>query len=160
MGEKIEERTVVQKVLRSLPDRFDSKISSIQEMKELYILKMDEIHGILTDHEMRKGIPSSKDAEFKASKSKKEKGWNTNSDVSDVESELVKFLWRLKKGSKVKGKNPLIFFNRGRIGHYTQSFLISMKLTMRKEGYTKIKYLLRRISFLRKMNLMRMNMWL
>lgn len=54
LGEKIQESTVVQKVLRSLPDRFDSKISVIEEMKELYTLKMDELHGILIAYEMRK----------------------------------------------------------------------------------------------------------
>jgi len=68
LGEIIEERIVVQKVLRSLPDRFDSKISVIEEMKGLDTLKMDELHGIHIAYEMRKGIPSSKDGTFKASK--------------------------------------------------------------------------------------------
>eukprot|EP00253_Pinus_taeda_P021883 PITA_21883 len=102
LGENIEESTVVQKVLRSLPDIFDSKVSAIKEMKELDTLKMDQFHGILINYEMRKGIPSSKDATFKASKSKKGKGWNTSSDDSDVESELVQFVRRLKKGAKLK----------------------------------------------------------
>jgi len=40
---------------------------------------------------MRKGIPSSRDATFKASKSKNGKGWNTNSDDFDAESKLAQF---------------------------------------------------------------------
>jgi len=92
LDEKIEESTIVQKVLRSLPDIFDSKISIIEEAKDLDTLKMDELHGILTTYEMRKGGPSSKDATFKALKSKKGKGRNEYSDESNVESELAQFV--------------------------------------------------------------------
>ena len=66
LGEEIKEVTLVEKVLRSLPDIFDSKISTIEEEKDLDTLKIDELHGILTAYEMRKGGPSSKDAAFKA----------------------------------------------------------------------------------------------
>eukprot|EP00253_Pinus_taeda_P032951 PITA_32951 len=92
LGEKIEESNVVKKVLRSLPNRFDSKVSAIEEMKDLYTLNMDELHGILIAYEMRKGIPTAKGAAFRASESEKGKGWNTSSDDSDVESELAQFL--------------------------------------------------------------------
>lgn len=44
LGENIEESTIVQKVLRSLPDKFDSKVSAIEEIKDLDTLKMDELH--------------------------------------------------------------------------------------------------------------------
>ena len=118
LDEKVEESTIVQKVLRSLPDRFDSKISAIEESKDLDTLKMDELHGILTAYEMRKGGPSSKDAAFKASKSKKGKERNDCSDESDVESELAQYVRKLKRGSKLKGKYPLICFKCGKIGHY------------------------------------------
>eukprot|EP00253_Pinus_taeda_P001430 PITA_01430 len=118
LDENIEESTIVQKVLRSLPDRFDSKISAIEEIKDLDTLNMDELHGILTAYEMRKGGPRSKDATFKASKSKKGKERNVSSDESDVESELAQFVRKKKKGSKLKGKYPLIYFKCGKIGHY------------------------------------------
>lgn len=35
-----------------------------------------------------------------------------------MESELVQFVRKLKKGSKLKGKYPLICFKCGEIGHY------------------------------------------
>ena len=72
LGENIEESTIVQKILRSLLDRFDSKVSAIEEMKDLDTLKMDELHGILIAYEMRKGSPNFKEAAFKASRSTKE----------------------------------------------------------------------------------------
>ena len=118
LDEKVEESTIVQKVLRSLLDRFDSKISVIEEAKDLDTLKMDELHGILTTYEMKKGGPSSKDVAFKASKSKKGKERNDCSDESDVESEFAQFVGKLKRRSKLKGKYPLICFKCGKIGHY------------------------------------------
>lgn len=53
LGEKIEESMIVQKVLRSIPLRFDAKVSTIEEMKDLDKLTMYELHGILTTYEMR-----------------------------------------------------------------------------------------------------------
>jgi hypothetical protein len=63
LGEKVEESMIVQKVLRSLPLRFDAKVSSIEEMKDLDSLTMDELHGILIAYEMRteKENPSKKE---------------------------------------------------------------------------------------------------
>jgi hypothetical protein len=44
----MKEPIIVQKVLRSLPMRFDPKISSLEERTNLDTLSMDELHGILT----------------------------------------------------------------------------------------------------------------
>ena len=52
LGEKVENTVIVQKILRSLPMRFNSKVSTLEEMKYLYKLSMDELHGILTTYEM------------------------------------------------------------------------------------------------------------
>ena len=53
LGEKVDEQVIVQKILRSLPMRFDSKISAIEERSDLNTMTMDELHGTLTAHEMR-----------------------------------------------------------------------------------------------------------
>jgi hypothetical protein len=53
LGEEIKGSMIVQKVLRSLPMRFDPKISSLEEREDLATLSMDELHGILTTYEMR-----------------------------------------------------------------------------------------------------------
>jgi hypothetical protein len=53
LGEYIKEIIIVQKVLRSLPSIFDLKIYTIEEIKDIKNMKMDEFHGILNAYEMR-----------------------------------------------------------------------------------------------------------
>jgi hypothetical protein len=47
LGEEIEESVIFQKVLRSLPMRFNPKISALEERADLKSISMDELHGIL-----------------------------------------------------------------------------------------------------------------
>ena len=53
LGEEIKESVIVQKVLRSLPMRFNPKISTLEERSNLNSISMDELHGIFTAYEMR-----------------------------------------------------------------------------------------------------------
>ena len=53
LGEEIKESIIVQKVLRSLPMRFDPKISALEERLDLNSISMDELHGIFTAYEIR-----------------------------------------------------------------------------------------------------------
>ena len=48
LGEQVDETIIVQKVLRSLPKRFYSKVSTLEDRENLNKLTMDELHGILT----------------------------------------------------------------------------------------------------------------
>jgi hypothetical protein len=75
LGEEIEESVIVQKLLRSLPMRFNPKISSLEEISDLNSICMDELHGIFTAYEMRteQENPNVKEAAFKASKRSKKK---------------------------------------------------------------------------------------
>ena len=77
LGEEIKEPALVKKILRSLPPRFDSKVSAIEEAKDLNVFNMDELQGSLTAYEMRIGKtkPTEKEAPFKAHK--KEQAGNT-----------------------------------------------------------------------------------
>ena len=77
---------------------------------------------------------------------KNRKEWNTSSDDSDVESELAQFVRRLKKGSKLKGKYPLICFKYGKIGHYatkcphkhdSDDEVNSKRMAHKKKGFNK-----------------------
>ena len=109
LGEKIEEPSLVQKMLRSLPDRFNLKVSSIEELNDLKALEFDQLLGTLTTYEMRivKDKPTSIEASFKADENK------------DSEPDEAKFVKRLKKGSeKYIGKLPFKCFNCGRIGQF------------------------------------------
>jgi hypothetical protein len=76
LGEEIKESVMIQKVLRSLPMRFNPKISTLEERLDLDSISMDELHGIFTAYEMRteQENPDVKEVAFKASKrSKKNK---------------------------------------------------------------------------------------
>jgi ribosome-binding factor A len=53
LGEEIEESVIVQKVLRSLPMRFNPNISALEERSDLNSIRIDELHGIFTTYEMR-----------------------------------------------------------------------------------------------------------
>jgi hypothetical protein len=112
LGEMIEEYFLVQKILRSLPDRFNSKVSAIEEITDLNTLTLDQLLGTLTAYEMRitKGKSTTREASFKVEK-------NTDSDIDEIEANFVR---RLKKGSgKYKGKPPFKCFNCGKIGHFS-----------------------------------------
>ena len=111
LGEKFDEAFLVQKILRSLPEIFNPKVSTIEELSDLKILHIDQLLGILTAYEMRIGKDKSttQEAYFKADK-------HTDSEM-DVAGE--KFVRRLKKGSgKYKGKIPFKCFKCGKISHF------------------------------------------
>jgi hypothetical protein len=111
LGEKIEEPSLVQKILRSILDRFNPKVSAIEELNDLKTLEFDQLLGTLTAYEMRivKDKPTSREASIKADK-------NEDSKPDEIEEKFVK---RLKKGSrKYKGKLSFKCFNYGRIGHF------------------------------------------
>jgi uncharacterized coiled-coil protein SlyX len=118
LGDEIKEQVIVKKALRSLPMRFDSKISSLEERVDLATMTMDELHGILTAYEMRieQDNPVMKEATFKASKKTKKKDKQNPksdcscSDDSEEDEEVANFVRRLKRGTdKYKGMLPLKF---------------------------------------------------
>jgi hypothetical protein len=53
LGEEIKESVIVQKVLISLPMRFNPKISALEERSDLNSISMDKLHGIFIAYEMR-----------------------------------------------------------------------------------------------------------
>ena len=75
LGEKVKDVDIVQKVLRSLPVRFNSKIFDLEERTDISTLEMDELHGILTTYEMRNYGEDyfRKEAAFKVDKKDKKK---------------------------------------------------------------------------------------
>jgi hypothetical protein len=78
LGEEIEESVIVQKVLRSLPMRFDPKMSAPEERVDLNSISMDELHGIFIAYEMRteQENPDTKEASKKHPKSQTKKKKN------------------------------------------------------------------------------------
>ena len=53
LGGVIKEREVVDKVRRTLPMKYDSKVFTLEERDALDLMKVDELHGIFTAYEMR-----------------------------------------------------------------------------------------------------------
>jgi hypothetical protein len=97
--------------LRSLPDRFNPKVSAIEGLNDLKDLPFDQLLGTLTAYEMRivKYKPTSREESFKEDK-------NEDSEPDEIEA---KFVRRLKKGSgRYQGKLPFKCFNYGKIGHF------------------------------------------
>ncbi|KAH9312559.1 hypothetical protein KI387_027594, partial [Taxus chinensis] len=104
LGEKIEESIIVTKILRSLTAKYDAKVSTVEETKDIKTLTMDELHNILSVYEMRTiGSKSTKkEVAFKAktktqSKQEKEES-NSEDEEDDVKNEEM-FVRRLRRGS-------------------------------------------------------------
>jgi hypothetical protein len=55
LGEELDESLVLKKVLRSLLLKYDVKVSTIEETRDLTKMTMDELHGSLIAYEMRTG---------------------------------------------------------------------------------------------------------
>jgi hypothetical protein len=107
LGEEIEKSVIVQKVLRSLPMRFNPKISALEERSDLNSISMDELHGIFTAYEMRieQENPYVKEAAFKASKRSKQKKneqeeYNSSNDVSEDDEEVANFGQKTEQGNQ------------------------------------------------------------
>ena len=117
----MKKKEVVDKVLRTLPLKYDSKVSTLEEQDNIENMTVAELHGILNAYEMRKWLnkPSKEEATFKASKESKKyenlsKNHSENSD--DEEALFIKKLDRVT--GKYKGKLPLKCFGSGIIGHF------------------------------------------
>ncbi|XP_043717542.1 uncharacterized protein LOC122665458 [Telopea speciosissima] len=114
LGEQLTNSVMVKKVLRTLPNFYNPKVSIIEKSKNLNSLNLDEVHRILTGYEMRiiKPKPIDKEAAFQTLKKLKIKEEKESEDSDD---ELIAYLARkFKKGtSKHKGKSPFKCFNYG-----------------------------------------------
>lgn len=62
-GEDIEDVKVVQKILRSIPTKFDHVVAAIEESKNLSVISINELMGSLQAHEQRINRPSEKTVE-------------------------------------------------------------------------------------------------
>ena len=114
-------------MLRSLPLRYDAKVSTIEESRDLTKLTMDELNGILTTYEMRTEMedeqPTRREETFKASNNIRNKGHKEEETSDDEwdEQEEANFVRKLKKGmGRYKGKLLFKCFDCGKIGHYSK----------------------------------------
>ena len=75
-GEKISDEMLVRKILRSLPKRFDTKVTAIEEAQEISSMKVDELIGSLQTFELAKGYK------------KKSIAFVSNTDEEDVQCDM------------------------------------------------------------------------
>jgi hypothetical protein len=72
LGERIPEEKLTRKILRSLPKRFDMKVTAIEESQDLRTMKMDELIGSLQAFEMTFNDRSEKKVKSIACQSKED----------------------------------------------------------------------------------------
>ena len=53
LGEPVDEKTIIWKILRTLPGRFNPKVSVLEYSANLDKLNKEELHGVLIAYEMR-----------------------------------------------------------------------------------------------------------
>ena len=70
LAKNIDEASLVQKILRSMPEIFNPKVSAIEELSDLKTMPIDQLLGTLTAYEMRIGKDKSntREAPFKEDK--------------------------------------------------------------------------------------------
>ncbi|KAA0033527.1 gag-proteinase polyprotein [Cucumis melo var. makuwa] len=84
LGEKIPDSKIVQKVLRSLPRKFDMKVTAIEEAHDITTLRLDELFGSLLTFEM-----ATADRESKKGKGIAFKSTHVDEEaVSDTEANM------------------------------------------------------------------------
>ena len=66
LGEKIEDAKVVRMILRSLPESFRAKVTTIEESKDLNEIKIQELIGSFQTYDL--GLPSHKSSKSLALK--------------------------------------------------------------------------------------------
>jgi len=77
LGEEIKEVVLVEKVLRSLPAKFEYKVSAIEEKEDLQKITMTQLQGILTAFEMRiRGPSDMREAHLKYQQMEKKNSMN------------------------------------------------------------------------------------
>ncbi|CAJ2667397.1 unnamed protein product [Trifolium pratense] len=109
LGEKIPEEKLVRKMLRSLPKKFDMKVTAIEEAKDITDMKLDELVGSLQTYEVatnEKTDKKNKNIAFVSNAEEEDQQSDTESEnsISDamvlLGKQFNKVLKRMNKRSK------------------------------------------------------------
>ncbi|KAI5312971.1 hypothetical protein L3X38_042145 [Prunus dulcis] len=142
LGEKIPEDRVVKKILRSLPQRFQPKITAIEEIRDLNTLKVQELIGSIQTYEMKHLAPKkSKTVAFKVVN--EEHDGHSNEDYSDEELTILTRLFmnflknqdpRSRDSKGINSKNRFVNYTDG-YGHISSECANTLK--KQKDGKNK-----------------------
>jgi hypothetical protein len=107
LGKRVSDVKLIKKILKSLPERFKIKVTTIEESKDLDLMKIEELVGSLQTYEY--SLPPVRKAKAIALKVAKNKSRVSFDEDSDNEEEdaiamLAKNIGRLTKNDKFKKK--------------------------------------------------------
>ena len=101
VGEKTEDSKVVRKILRSLPESFQAKVTAIEESKDLDEIKVQELIGFLQIYELT--LPSQRKSKSLALKTINERIEAQDSlDENKVEKDVALLTKNFRKFLKFK----------------------------------------------------------
>ena len=92
LGETILEPKIVRKVLRSLPERFHAKITTIEESKDIDKILLTELVGNLQTYEL--GLTKIGKSGKSKSMTLKAKSSDTNESSNDEDSKMKSYITR------------------------------------------------------------------
>jgi hypothetical protein len=106
LGKTISDVKLIRKIIRSLPERFRIKVTTIEESKDLEKMKIEELVGSLQTYEL--SLPSVKKVKTIALKASKKKVEVSSEDNSENEEKVVammaKNFGRLIRNDRFKKK--------------------------------------------------------
>jgi hypothetical protein len=116
LGKQISDVKLIRKILRSLPQRFRIKVTTIEESKDLAEMKIEELVGSLQTYEYSlPPVRKAKTISLKASKKKSRVSSDEDSDIDeDAVAMLAKNFEHFRKNNKFKK-----FFDRLRKAPHT-----------------------------------------
>nr|KYP68042.1 Retrovirus-related Pol polyprotein from transposon TNT 1-94 [Cajanus cajan] len=135
LREKLVELQVIEKVLRTLPAKFDHIVVAIEESKNLEELSLEELQGSLESHEQRmieRGEERKAEQALQAqsnpkdvSKKKKKNKDRPRQDLGKIEGKEVQDTRKNVDHQQKKGRNVDIrnvkCYNCNKLGHYAKS---------------------------------------
>ncbi|KAG2685396.1 hypothetical protein I3760_10G123700 [Carya illinoinensis] len=108
LGEKLEDSKIVRKILRSLPERFQPKVTAIEESKDLDAIRVEELVGSLQTYESL--LPQARKSKSIALKTIEENQDDfsdeenlNNEDIDLIVRKFRKFMFNKKYSGKKKG---------------------------------------------------------
>jgi len=90
LGKPISDVKLIRKILRSLPERFRIKVTTIEESKDLEEMKIEELVGSLQTYEL--SLPPVRKLKTIALKASKKKLESSSEDDSEEEEKVVAML--------------------------------------------------------------------
>ena len=122
LGRTYSNADLVQKILRSLPDKWDPKVTFIQEAKDLNTLPLDELMGSLiihklamqhrTDNDQKKKKTITFKAALEMSKLEEESEDDYSSDDDIEDEDIAMVIRRFRKFMRKKKKRYFRKFHR------------------------------------------------